>query len=65
MIKEHLPTDHNHTHATHPRTLWEAFKGRGDMYVSEPPLISPEDKYFVAQLVVIAILSFGIFLIWG
>jgi len=65
MIKEHLPTDHNHTHATHPRTLWEAFNGRGDMFVSERPLISPEDKYFVFHLVVIAILSFGIFLIWG
>jgi hypothetical protein len=65
MIKEHLPVDHNHTHHTHPRTLWEAFQGKGDMYVSEPPLISPEDKYFVFHLVVIAILSFGIFLVWG
>jgi len=65
MIKEHLPTDHNDTHHTHPRTLWDAFQGRGDMYVSEPPLISPEDKYFVIQLVVINILSIGIFLVWG
>jgi hypothetical protein len=65
MIKEHLPVDHNDTHHTHPRTLWEAFNGRGDMYVSEPPFISPEDKYFVFHLVVIAILSFGIFLVWG
>ena len=65
MIKEHLPLDHNHTHLKHPRTLWEAFNGRGDMFVSEPPLISPEDKYFVFHLVVIAILSFGIFLVWG
>jgi len=65
MIKEQLPHDHNHTHMRYPRTLWEAFQGKGDMYVSDPPLISPEDKYFVAQLVVIAILSFGIFLIWG
>jgi hypothetical protein len=65
MIKEQLPTDHNHTHRTHPRTLWEAFQGKGDMYVSDPPLISPEDKYFVFHLVVIAILSLGIFLIWG
>jgi hypothetical protein len=65
MIKEHLPHDHNHTHYRHSRTLWEAFQGRGDMYLSEPPLISPEDKYFVVQLVVIGILSIGIFLIWG
>ena len=64
MIKEHLPTDHNHTHATHPRTLWEAFKGRGDMYVSEP-LISAEDKPFVTQLLVIALVSLIIFLMWG
>ena len=65
MIKLQAPNDHNWTHLRYPRTLWEAFQGKGDMYVSDPPLISPEDKYFVAQLVVIAILSFGIFLIWG
>jgi hypothetical protein len=64
MIKEHLPTDHNHTHATHPRTLWEAFKERGDMYVSEP-LISAEDAPFVKQLCVIALVSLVVFLIWG
>ena len=64
MIKEHLPTDHNHTHATHPRTLWEAFKGRGDMYVSEP-LISAEDAPFVRQLLVIALVSLVVFLVWG
>ena len=65
MKKIQAPNDHNWTHTRYPRTLWEAFHGKGDMYVSDPPLISPEDKYFVAQLVVIAILSFGIFLIWG
>ena len=64
MIKEHLPTDHNHTHATHPRTLWEAFNGRGDMYVSEP-LISAEDAPFVKQLLVIALVSLVVFLVWG
>jgi len=65
MIKEYLPQNHNHTHARHPRTLWEAFQGKGDMYVSEPPLISPEDKSFVAQLLVIAFVSLIIFLVWG
>jgi len=64
MIKEHLPVDHNDTHHTHPRTLWEAFQGRGDMFVSEP-LISPEDKPFVYQLCVIALVSLVVFLIWG
>ena len=64
MIKEHLPTDHNHTHLKHPRTLWEAFQGRGDMYVSEP-LISAEDAPFVKQLCVIALVSLVVFLVWG
>jgi hypothetical protein len=64
MIKEHLPVDHNHTHRTHPRTLWDAFKGKGDMYVSEP-LISAEDKPFVYQLCVIALVSLVVFLVWG
>lgn len=64
MKKIKLPQDHNHTHARHPRTLWEAFQGRGDMYVSEP-LISPEDAPFVRQLLVIALVSLVVFLIWG
>jgi len=64
MIKEHLPVDHNHTHHTHPRTLWEAFQGRGDMYVSEPPLISAEDKPFVIQLCVIACVALVIFVMY-
>ena len=64
MIKEHLPVDHNDTHRTHPRTLWEAFNGRGDMFVSEP-LISAEDKPFVYQLSLIALVSLVVFLIWG
>jgi len=64
MIKEHLPVDHNDTHHTHPRTLWEAFKGRGDMFVSEP-LISAEDAPFVKQLCVIALVSLVVFLVWG
>ena len=64
MIKEHLPVDHNHTHMRYPRSLWEAFQGRGDMYVSEP-LISEEDKPFVIQLGVIAFVSLVVFLIWG
>jgi hypothetical protein len=61
MIKEHLPVDHNHTHHTHPRTLWDAFQGRGDMYVSEP-LISDQDRVFVYQLLAIAAVSLLIFI---
>ena len=64
MIKEQLPHDHNHTHMRYPRSLWEAFQGRGDMYVSEP-LISEEDKPFVIQLCIIGIVSLVVFLIWG
>ena len=64
MIKEQLPHDHNHTHMRYPRSLWEAFQGRGDMYVSEP-LISEEDKPFVYQLLVIAGVAALVFLIWG
>ena len=64
MIKEQLPHDHNHTHMRYPRSLWEAFQGRGDMYVSEP-LILEEDKPFVIQLGVIAFVSLVVFLVWG
>ena len=64
MIKEHLPVDHNDTHYRHPRTFWEAFNGRGDMFVSEP-LISAEDAPFVKQLLVIALVSLVVFLVWG
>ena len=64
MIKEQLPHDHNHTHMRYPRSLWEAFQGRGDMYVSEP-LISEEDKPFVIQVSIIGIVSLVVFLIWG
>jgi len=63
MKRINLPVDHNHTHLNHPRTLWEAFKGRGDMYVSEP-LISAEDKPFVYQLSLIALVSLVIFMIF-
>ena len=63
MIKEHLPVDHNHTHYRHPRTLWEAFNGRGDMFVSEP-LISPKDKPLVIQLCVIACVALVIFVMY-
>ena len=62
MIKEQLPHDHNHTHMRYPRSLWEAFQGRGDMYLSEP-LISEEDKPFVIQLCIIGIVSLLIFLV--
>ena len=62
MIKEQLPQDHNHTHMRYPRSLWEAFQGRGDMYLIEP-LISEEDKPFVIQLCIIGIVSLLIFLV--
>jgi len=61
MIKEHLPVDHNHTHYRHPRTLWDAFQGKGDMYVTEP-LISDQDRVFVYQLLAIALVSLLIFI---
>ena len=64
MIKEQLPHDHNHTHMRYPRTLWEAFQGKGDMHLSEP-LISDEDKPFVIQVSIIGIVSLVVFLIWG
>ena len=64
MIKEQLPHDHNHTHMRYPRSLWEAFKGQGDMHLSEP-LISDEDKPFVIQVSIIGIVSLVVFLIWG
>ena len=65
MIKLQAPNDHNWTHCTHSRTLWEAFQGRGDMYISEAPLISDEDYPFVVQLCVIGLVSLVVFLIWG
>ena len=64
MIKLQAPNDHNWTHLRYPRTLWEAFKGQGDMHLSES-LISDEDKPFVIQLGVIAFVSLVVFLIWG
>ena len=62
MKKIQAPNDHNWTHTRYPRTLWEAFKGRGDMHLSEP-LISDEDKPFVIQLCIIGIVSLLIFLV--
>ena len=64
MTKIQAPNDHNWTHTRHPRTLWEAFQGKGDMYLSEP-LISEEDKPFVYQLLAIAGVAALVFLIWG
>jgi hypothetical protein len=61
MKKIHLPHDHNDTHYRHPRTLWDAFQGRGDMFVSEP-LISDQDRVFVYQLLAIAAVSLLIFI---
>ena len=64
MIKLQAPIDHNWTYQRYHRTLWDAFKGQGDMYLSEP-LISDEDKPFVIQLGVIAFVSLVVFLVWG
>ena len=64
MIKLQAPQDHNWTHHTHPRTLWDAFQGRGDMYLSEP-LISDEDKPFVVQVSIIGIVALLVFILWG
>ena len=64
MTKIQAPNDHNWTHTRHPRTLWEAFQGKGDMHLSEP-LISDEDKPFVIQVSIIGIVSLVVFLIWG
>ena len=64
MTKIQAPNDHNWTHTRHPRTLWDAFKGQGDMHLSEP-LISDEDKPFVIQVSIIGIVSVLVFLIWG
>ena len=64
MLKLQAPKNHNWTHLRYPRTLWEAFKGQGDMHLSEP-LISDEDKPFVIQVSIIGIVSVLVFLIWG
>ena len=64
MKKIQAPNDHNWTHTRYPRTLWEAFKGQGDMHLSEP-LISDEDKPCVIQVSIIGIVSLVVFLIWG
>jgi hypothetical protein len=64
MTKIQAPHDHNWTHTRYPRSLWEAFQGRGDMHLSEP-LISDEDKPFVIQVSIIGIVSVLVFLIWG
>ena len=64
MKKIQAPNDHNWTHTRYPRTLWEAFQGKGDMHLSEP-LISDEDKPFVIQVSIIGIVSVLVFLVWG
>ena len=64
MIKEHLPHDHNHTHHTHPRTLWDAFKGQGDMYISEPTKYDPEDM-FVMQWCAIGFIALAVILVFA
>jgi hypothetical protein len=63
MIKEHLPHDHNHTHHTHPRTLWEAFRGRGDMLISDQDKYDPQDL-FIIQWCMIGFLALALILIF-
>jgi len=65
MIKLQAPNDHNWTHLSYPRTLWQAFQGRGDMFISEAPLISAEDKPFVIQVSIIGIVALLVFILWG
>ena len=65
MIKLQAPDDHNWTHLSYPRTLWQAFQGRGDMFISEAPLISAEDKPFVIQVSIIGIVALLVFILWG
>ena len=66
MIKEQLPHDHNHTHTRHPRTLWEAFKGQGDMHLSDPThtharIDTGTLALFLLQWVTILFVSFVVF----
>jgi hypothetical protein len=61
MIKLQAPSDHNWTHLSYPRTLWDAFKGQGDMHLSEPTRTPPDMglvALFVFQCGTILFMSF-------
>jgi len=52
MLKLQAPNDHNWTHLRYPRTLWDAFKGQGDMHLSAPTHVhTPLDKGLLALFV--------------
>jgi len=66
MIKLQAPKDHNWTHQRYHRTLWDAFKGQGDMHLSDPTHVhTPLDMglvaLFVFQWVTILFMSFVAF----
>jgi len=64
MIKLQAPQDHNWTHLSYPRTLWDAFKGQGDMHLSEPtkaPLDEGVLALFLVQWITILFTSFVVF----
>jgi len=64
MLKLQAPNDHNWTHLSYPRTLWDAFKGKGDMHLSEPtkaPLDEGVLALFLIQWLTILFTSFVAF----
>ena len=66
MIKLQAPQDHNWTHLSYPRTLWDAFKGQGEMHLSAPTHVhTPVDKgvlaLFLLQWVTVLFFSFVVF----
>ena len=64
MLKLQAPKDHNWTHLRYPRTLWEAFKGQGDMHLSDPTRTHVDTgtvALFVLQWVTVLFFSFVAF----
>ena len=63
MKKIAAPNDHNWTHLQYPRTLWDAFKGRGDMFISDQDKYDPQDL-FIIQWCMIGFLALALILIF-
>lgn len=64
MLKLQAPKDHNWTHLRYPRTLWEAFQGKGDQFISEPaknPIEADVLALFVLQWITVLLFSFALF----
>jgi len=64
MLKVKAPSDHNWTHLRYPRTLWEAFQGKGEQHLSEPtraPIDTGVLALFVLQWVTVLFFSFVAF----